>query len=281
MRNVRQIWEETVKSLQKVYDRTESENISYVLLEDLFHITKAQVMLGEQLEFDQDQLSRSISKLLEHRPVQYVTSVAHFYNRKFHVAPGVLIPRPETEELVDLILRENAARKPKVLDVGVGSGCIAISLEQETNGEIYGTDVSREALNVAEMNAKALESGVTFIKHNVLLEPFPVAELDILVSNPPYIPEADKAMMHANVLDYEPGVALFVDDDDPLIFYRTVAQQGVYALKVGGRLYFEIHERFGSQVQALLDSFGYTDIEIHQDMQGKDRMVSATNSANT
>ena len=147
--------------------------------------------------------------------------------------------------------------------------------------EVFGTDVSGAALELANANASLLGAGVTFLKHDILTEPLTLDSLDILVSNPPYIPNSDKRMMHPNVLNHEPEIALFVPDDDPLIFYRRIAEEGRNALKDGGRLYFEIHENYGPQVKSLVESMGYTEVKVHLDMQGKDRMLSATNSANT
>jgi len=216
---------------------------------------------------------------LENKPVQYVTGIADFYNRRFRAGQGVLIPRPETEELVALILKERKSAKPRILDIGVGSGCIAITLALEMESDVFGTDVSEAALELANSNAIQLGARVTFLKHDILAEPLTLDSLDILVSNPPYIPNSDKPLMHNNVLEYEPETALFVSDDDPLIFYQRIAEEGRTALREGGRLYFEIHENYGPQVKGLVESMGYTEVEVHLDMQGKDRVLSATNSA--
>ena len=274
MVNMRQIWEETAKQLEKIYDGREARSIAYILLEDQFQVSKSDILLHEENELDLDLLANSLNRLLDFEPVQYLTGVAEFYGRKFQIGKGALIPRPETEELVELILREYKLEKPKILDVGVGSGCIAITLALETNGEVYGTDVSEKALAIASKNGEKLNADVVFISHNILEGQLPVNDLDILVSNPPYIPESDKMEMHSNVLDYEPMEALFVSNNDPLIFYRKIGEEGKRALKKGGKLYFEIHERFGSEVKNLLDNMGYQRVTIHQDMQGKDRMVS-------
>ena len=279
MQNVKQIWEETSKQLKKVYDRREAETISYILLEDLFGISKTDILTAEILPFKKEELEAYIHRILQHEPIQYVTGLAHFYGRVFKIKPGALIPRPETEELCSLIIEENRIEKPKVLEVGVGSGCIGITLALEMGGPVFGTDVSNEALEIAESNAQLLGAKLTLTKSDILTTELTTTDLDILVSNPPYIPEQDKGKMHENVLRYEPDLALFVSDDDPLIFYRMIAKRGLNALKKNGRLYFEIHERFGDDTKKLLVNMGYENIIIHRDMQGKDRMLSATNSA--
>ncbi|WP_425390072.1 peptide chain release factor N(5)-glutamine methyltransferase [Ekhidna sp.] len=275
MKNVKQIWQETVKQLEKVYDRREAENISYLLLEDAFGLSKTAILFEEEKEIDSDQLSGYIQRLLLYEPIQYVIGIADFFGRKFHIAPGALIPRPETEELVSLIIKENKVQNPKILDVGVGSGCIAITLALELNASVFGTDVSKEAIAIAEKNARELNANVRFYHSNILTENLPESELDILVSNPPYIPQMEFDKMAKNVTDFEPELALFVPDDDPLIFYKRIAEEGLNTLKKGGKLYFEIHEDFGEEVKAYLQNAGYSNVVIHQDMQGKERMVSA------
>ncbi|SNS56820.1 release factor glutamine methyltransferase [Ekhidna lutea] len=274
MKNVKQIWQETAKQLEKVYDRREAENISHLLLEDLFGVSRAAIISDELLDLNDAKLKQSIGRLLKHEPIQYITGVADFYGRKFHIAPGALIPRPETEELVDLIIQENKIRNPRILDVGVGSGCIAVSLAIKLGGNVFGTDLSKEALEIAAKNAQELGAKINFTQHDILSSPLPEGELDILVSNPPYIPLRDQKEMRVNVLKYEPELALFVPDDDPLIFYKRIAVEGLKSLKKGGKLYFEIHENFGIEVKAHLQAVGYSEVNIHKDMQGKHRIVS-------
>ncbi len=274
MVNVKQIWEETTNRLEKVYNRREAENISYLLFEDLLRVSKADILIQEQKSINQEILNGAINRLLANEPIQYVTGTVVFYGRRFEIQSGALIPRPETEELVELIVKENQIDTPKILDIGVGSGCIGISLALELNGEIFGTDVSDQAIKIASNNAISLGANVSFLNHDILDNPLPIDELGILVSNPPYIPESEQAKMHANVLKYEPQVALFVPDTDPLIFYRRIAGEGLIAIKNGGKIYFEIHESYGPQIKELLENFGYKNVKIHQDMQGKDRMIS-------
>lgn len=274
----RQIWEETAKQLAKVYSERESQNIAYILLEDVFEIELSDIIANEKRGVSPVALADCIERLLDNEPIQYVTGVADFYGYKFRISSGALIPRPETEELVDLIVKENRLKKPRVFDVGVGSGCIAIALSLKLGGEVFGADVSQKALEIANLNASELAAEVIFFQTDILKNDLPENKLDILVSNPPYIPVSDKQSMHVNVLDYEPEIALFVPNSDPLLFYKRIAEIGRSSLKKRGRLYFEIHENFGDSISDLLNDLGYTEVHIHKDMQGKDRIACATNS---
>lgn len=275
MYSMKQVWEETALKLEKVYDRREAENISYLLLEDVFQISKSDILMESQMTVDAEKLQSCIERLLANEPLQYVTGFTYFFGRKFQVQKGALIPRPETEELVQLIINENQITNPKMLDVGVGSGCIAISLALALNGETFGTDISNDALEIAKQNATALSAFVAFLNHDILTSDLLVEDLDILVSNPPYIPNQERELMSENVLQYEPENALFVPDNDPIVFYKRIGDFGLESLNAGGKLYFEIHENFGALVKEYLKKIGYSDVKILKDMQGKDRMVSA------
>ena len=220
-----------------------------------------------------------LKRLKNEEPVQHVLGYTEFYGLELSVNEHVLIPRPETEELVDLVSKEIDGRKAKVLDVGTGSGCIPIALKFLNNQiEISGIDVSSEAIKVAELNAENIGVDVKFSEWDVFSVDIPsdLKELDYLISNPPYIPERDKDLMSKNVLDYEPHLALFVDDNDPLVYYKEIAKKGLDMLKSGGELYFEIHEEFGPQTKNMLEEMGYTYISIIQDLNQKDRIVNAT-----
>ncbi len=249
-------------------------------MEDVFAITRADVILENEMEVSLNELDACVLRLLNNEPLQYVTGIADFYGRKFSLSSGALIPRPETEELCELIINENNISQPKILDVGVGSGCIAITLAAELKGTVLGIDVSDDAIAIAENNSEELQVEVDFLQSDILKDSLPADDLDILVSNPPYIPYQDQEKMRANVLRYEPELALFVRDENPLVFYKRIAELGIQGLKPNGRLYFEIHESFGNEVKDYLEKFGYLEVRIHKDMQGKDRMISATNSAN-
>lgn len=201
-----------------------------------------------------------------------------FCGREFCISPEVLIPRPETEELVELIIKGNNIPSPSVLDVGTGSGCIAISLKLDIpTSSVRAFDISASALRIAGSNAARLNAEVSFEEQDILaFDPADSRDsLDLLVSNPPYVTEREKRDMERNVLDWEPATALFVPDNDPLLFYRKIAQVGSVMLKHGGKLYLEINRAYGHEVAHLLSSMGYVNVEVRKDMSGNDRFVSA------
>jgi release factor glutamine methyltransferase len=217
---------------------------------------------------------------MAHEPVQYVLNEAWFYGLKFYVDQNVLIPRPETEELVDQLITD--CKFPidelNILDIGSGSGCIAISIKTKLRkAEVWSCDISKEALEAAKKNATALGADVNFVHLDFLdktaRENLP--SFDIIISNPPYVPEKDKTTMQPNVLNYEPATALFVPDNDPLIFYRAIAEFGKTHLNKNGKVYAEIHESLGNDTMELFRSKGYK-AEVRKDMQGKERMIIAT-----
>ncbi len=222
-------------------------------------------------------LKNDLERLKTGEPIQYIIGNGPFYGREFEVSQDTLIPRNETEELVHLIIKENQERGKKLLDIGTGTGCIPITLNLEMkDSEVYGLDVSDGALKVAIRNAKKLHAEVSFLKCDILNDLPPLSELDILVSNPPYIPQKDKSEMHQNVVEFEPHLALFVPDEDPLIFYRIIGEKGKSLLNKGGRLYFEIYEKAAKEIQNLLIKQGYDRVTVHTDLNGKERMISAT-----
>lgn len=218
-----------------------------------------------------------LSRLRNFEPVQYIQGFARFLGRDFEVAPGVLIPRPETEELVELMLKEVPAGA-RILDVGTGSGCIAISLAKELPGaRVEAWELSGEALAIARRNDRRWQAGVAFAQRDVLACPPqpPAGRFDVIVSNPPYVTESEKDGMERNVLDWEPAGALFVPDDDPLRFYRRIARLGQTMLATGGRLYFEINRAFGQETAGMLEQLKYSNVRIHKDLSGNDRFITA------
>jgi len=218
-----------------------------------------------------------ISRLQQNEPIQYIIGKETFCNLSFMVDKNVLIPRPETQELVEWILVDNEGRKGcRVLDVGTGSGCIAISLAKKMpKSQVEAWDFSAGALQMAKRNASLNEVEICFVKQDVLTFVPESACLDILVSNPPYITESEKTGMEGNVLDWEPKTALFVQDDDPLLFYRKIASLGRVMLNPGGSLYFEINRAYGKEMVTMLEEMGYTRIVLRKDMFGNDRMIKA------
>ena len=260
------------------YSTEEAENLVNWLLEHHLGLRRVDMMHFLKEDDLPEALKLDFQRLKSGEPIQYVLGKGPFYGREFLVNEHTLIPRNETEELVHLILKENPQAGLKILDIGTGTGCIPISLDLEMKSpEIYGIDISGKALEVARKNGELLKSNVSFQKCDILTQMPNVRELDILVSNPPYVPEADKSEMHRNVLDFEPELALFVPDKDPLLFYRVIGEKGKQLLKPGGKLYFEIHEKFGSEVAELLTSLGYQEVKVIKDLNGKERIASARN----
>ncbi len=256
----------------------EAENLINWLLEHHLGLRRVDMMHFLEEKDLPNALKQDFEKLKAGEPIQYILGRGPFYGREFLVNEHTLIPRNETEELVHLIIKENPQSGLKILDIGTGTGCIPISLDLEMKSpEVYGIDISEKALELAQKNGELLKSNVSFLKCDILNEMPNVGELDILVSNPPYVPEGEKSEMHRNVLDFEPELALFVPDEDPVLFYRVIAGKGKLLLKPGGKLYFEIHERFGSEVAELLTSLGYQDVKLVRDLNGKERIASAIN----
>ena len=213
----------------------------------------------------------------EFEPIQYIFQTAYFYGRDFFVRPGVLIPRPETEELVHLIISENKGVKaPIIVDIGSGSGCIGVTLAAELPGStVYSLDVSEVALEVSKKNAELHKVGISVEKYDIAEKAdFPV-RLDIVVSNPPYVTQQDKEKMSDNVLKYEPYLALFAPETDPLFFYKRISQFAATNLKPGGKLYFEINQLFGSEVKEILDDAGFSEVRIISDIHQNERIVAA------
>lgn len=272
------IYKESVQRLVGLYGAAEATSMVAILFEDLLGISKQELIRKPKAKLEIGHIERledAIGKLLSHIPIQHIVGFTYFLNRKFFVGQEVLIPRPETEELVMLICKENKLPSPSILDIGTGSGCIPISLALNIpQSKVYAVDISAEALRLAEKNAQNLKAKVTFRKLDILEEVW-TEPLDILVSNPPYIPLLERASISKNVVDHEPAIALFVPDEDPLIFYRRIGETGIKILRPEGRLYVEIHEKLAKKTAALFTQQGYRGVTIHQDLNGKERMVSA------
>ena len=218
-----------------------------------------------------------ISRLLTYEPIQYILGTTAFFGLEFKVDSNVLIPRPETEELVAWILKQtDSSQSLKILDIGTGSGCIAISLAKHLpNAEIYALDVSPKALEIAELNAQQNAVKLNMIQANVLEWKPTDLSFDLIVSNPPYVRESEKERMAPNVLEHEPHLALFVENDNPLVFYRAIVELGKQTLKKQGQLYFEINEYLGKETQALFSSDTFEDVQLKSDIFGKHRMICA------
>ncbi len=274
------------QSLSPLYDSREMKAIIALLFEEVCGLSRLDMLMNPNIVLSEEKseiLSCYAEMLAEGVPVQQVLGYEYFLGRRFEVNPDVLIPRPETAELVDWIVSE-APIGVNVLDVGTGSGCIAISLAALiNNSRVFAYDLSTKALKTAILNAERLNiSNVTFVHKDILesqnerFEHPNVDNFDIIVSNPPYIMHKEKSEMSSNVLDYEPHLALFVPDSDPLLFYRAIGNYGLKNLRHGGRLYFEINAALGRETCQLLESLGYRDIILRKDLNGLDRMISAT-----
>ncbi len=282
--NSKQLFDDYRQQLQDLYSPAEAQNIAFWLMEYFFELSRTQVLVNSPIVVDevkQQALNEVLIRLKHHEPIQYIVGYTEFYGLRFQVQPGVLIPRPETEELVAWIIQDQANQPINMLDLGTGSGCIAVSLAKNLpQAKVQALDVSPEALQVAQSNASHHAAKVTFIQDN-LLEPqklhqaIPDHSLDVMVSNPPYVTPAEKKQMRANVLDFEPDLALFVPQEAPLLFYKAIAQLAQQKLKSGGKLYFEINEQFGQETKELLQSMGFQEIIIRKDGFGKDRMTRA------
>lgn len=231
-------------------------------------------------DFIQQKIDKVVDRLLNDEPIQQIFGVADFYGMKLKVTPDTLIPRPETEELVDIIVKDNQRKDLRVLDCGTGSGCIAIALQRNLPfPSVTAIDISDKALAVANENAKALKAPVNFRHADILqlLQEFKGEQFDIIVSNPPYIAEHERATMDRNVLDYEPAAALFVPDSDPLRFYRAILQSAKSGLLAnGGNIYFEINPSYAEELKQLAGEYGFDDVQLIRDTDGKFRFLSCT-----
>ena len=264
--------------LAGVAEPDEVQAMIRIICEDVFNYDQVDVALRQESElpdFAPERIADIIARLRRHEPLQYVVGHARFHGHQFKVAPAVLIPRPETEQLVDLIIDENPGSDLRVLDMGTGSGCIAISLARALKfAQVDALDVSRDALAVARENATALKVKVRFFESD-MLSPQPPGRYDIIVSNPPYVCWSEREAMDRNVKDYEPGQALFVPDNDPLLFYKAIVPYAAQSLERGGHLYLEINQRFGNEVRQLLQEGGFDEVRIIDDSYGKPRFAAA------
>ena len=273
----RHILDRIAAALVPLYDPREARNIAQLYVCEAARISLSALLSDPGAPLEIEGLDEAIAELAGGRPVQYVVGSTEFFGRRFAVREGVLIPRPETEELAAWIVADEG-RACRLLDIGTGSGCIAATLALELpRAEIFAADISEAAIAVAAENCRTLGANVVFRRADALAdlpERFP-ERFDVLVSNPPYVPAGDRASMHPNVRDYEPSEALFVPDDDPLLFYRAIAQAGRRMLVPGGRLYFEIYHTAAAALERLLAENGYGAIRLREDMNGNPRMLCA------
>lgn len=267
------------QTLQGYYPDSEIVSMAKLLLTQVFGMSVIELYAGKDTAFsvnEQKQLDDILIRLQKKEPIQYIIGTEDFYGLTFEVNGHVLIPRPETGELIDWIVQEHKHVKARILDIGTGTGCIAVSLAKNMEAaEIMAWDISEGALQVAARNCRLNGAHVTFEQRDVLCTSPSSGQFDIIVSNPPYITEKERVDMDTNVLDWEPGLALFVPDDKPLLFYRKIAELGLDMLVAGGRLYFEINRAYGRQTVDMLAALGYKNIELRKDLFRNDRMIKA------
>ena len=267
--------------LKDFYDEKEIRSVQYIILKEVLKKTKTHLLANPEIEIEEEDfliIKKYIVRLQKNEPIQYILGHADFYGETYFVNNHVLIPRPETEELVQWIIKENQDFKGKILDIGTGSGCIIITLAKYLqSSDCLGIDKFIEALNVAEKNATSQHAKINFQQYDILnWEQIKLnKKFDIIVSNPPYIREKEKTHMAENVLHYEPATALFVSDDDPLVFYTKIIEFSHEYLNQKGKIYFEINEFLGNEVVEILQKNNFKEIELYKDINGKDRIVRA------
>ena len=289
--NIKNLKSHFFSELQTIQEESEIESFFFILTEYLFNLKRIDISLNPDFEVSETDLEKwktIISELKTEKPIQYITGEAWFYGYRFEVNENTLIPRPETEELVEWIIESQKSKvksqKISILDIGTSSGCIPISLKKEIpNAIVSAIDVSEKALEMARKNAVDNEVEVHFILQNILeidtLNELPISnfqfqtEFDVIVSNPPYVRNLEKQEIKKNVLDYEPHLALFVEDSDALLFYRKIAQLALTSLTPNGKLFFEINQYLGKETVELLENLGFKNIELRKDFVGNDRMI--------
>ncbi len=265
--------------LKDVYDSEELETIMAYCFEEFVNMKRAEITLNKNKTISESELlkfSFAVKDLKQQNPIQYVLSKADFYGMKFIVNKNVLIPRPETEELVHLIIKENKESQINILDIGTGSGCIAIALKKHIpSATVYAMDISEEALKIAKQNAVLNDAEINFIQDNILQPTSDIGHRtsDIIVSNPPYVCISEKETMNKNVLEYEPHLALFVNDSNPLLFYNAIVNFALRNLKKEGKLYFEINEAYGDEIKMLMEGKGFKNVALKKDINNKNRIV--------
>ncbi len=272
-----------VESLSGIYELEEIISFFYILSEHLLGLKRVHIAINLDKKLTENEIfnyKKAEERLKKQEPIQYIVGETEFYGLPFTVDTNVLIPRPETEELVDWIIKNcntvKDEKKIKILDIGTGSGCIAISLANKIpNAQVHALDVSTKAIELAKRNAKKNNVNVNFIHCNVLkIEEFSES-YDIIVSNPPYVRELEKKEMNPNVLENEPHLALFVSDNDPLIFYKKITELAKQNLNPKGKLFFEINQYLGKQTKKMIQNLGFQSVELHTDINGNDRMIYA------
>lgn len=281
MQNINLLYQFYIEKLQTIYNIDESKAITNNVFEELLLVKPHQIKILniDISDEEENNLLTILDRLLSHEPIQYILGKAWFYGNKFLINKHTLIPRSETEELVELVIKtlnHSNFKTPKILDIGTGSGCIAISLKLAIeNSNVFALENSQEALLIAKQNAKELNADINFIEDDILNIANPLTNqlFDVIVSNPPYILQKEKVEMETNVLNFEPHEALFVNNNEPLLFYEDIANYALQYLKPNGFLFFETNQQYGNQTTAMLQDKGFLDIKLLQDINGNDRMI--------
>lgn len=282
-RKIKEYRNQFIQELTSIYDAGEAESFFYLILEEKQQLRRVDLALNPDLVFSEEEIvfwNSILEQLKKEIPIQYLLMKTSFYGLDFEVNENVLIPRPETEELVEWIIADNSkiqrSNNLKILDIGTGSGCIAISLAKNIpNAQVYAIDVSEKALATAKRNAEINNVNVTFITQNILETEDLKQQFDIIVSNPPYVRNLEKEEIKKNVLENEPHLALFVEDNDVLIFYKKIAELSRKNLLPNGQLYFEINQYLGKEMIDLLEKENFKNIKLRKDIYGNDRMTKA------
>ncbi|MCK4630706.1 MAG: peptide chain release factor N(5)-glutamine methyltransferase [Bacteroidales bacterium] len=280
--NIGELSSKFKRELKEQYSLPELQNFLYLIFQNLMELSKTDIHINPGKEIPDHfmiKINEIINELKEYKPIQYILGETEFYGCDIKIDQNTLIPRPETEELVRWILDETDGDRCKIIDIGTGSGCIAVALAKNNiSAKVFASDNSEEALKVARENAGINNTDITFFHFNINLpETSEILGLyDLIVSNPPYVTESEKRQMKKNVLKYEPHDALFVPDSNPLIFFRAILEFAESKLQPGGNIFFEINERFGKQMIQLLEKFNYHHIILRKDINNKDRMIKGT-----
>ncbi len=277
---LKKIIENISSELKELYSASESDTIALILLEEISGLSRVQLLTRKEVSLNDLQklkLQEYIERLKKYEPIQYVLGETEFFSLRFKVNNSVLIPRPETEELVEWILEDRDNLQVfSLLDIGTGSGCIPISIKYNRgNAQVYALDYSVDALKVAEQNMNENQVDIRLIHDDILNPAKQYSKFDVIVSNPPYIPVSEAAIMDKNVIAYEPNLALFVENDDPLLFYKKIADFAILQLKENGVLYFETHFLYAKEVKTMLLNKGFKEVWLRKDISGNERMIKA------
>jgi len=277
---IQQINNQLKNKLKNVYSNAEIQQLLFLIYKKAANLSKIQVLTNYEMqipEHNYNEITDIANRLANNEPIDYIIGETEFFNLQFIVNPSVLIPRPETEELVHWVLTDYN-KKQKILDIGTGSGCIAVSLAKNMqNAEVFAVDISKQALETAKKNAQNNGVKINFAECNILNADYTLLPqgIDIIISNPPYVRQSEKTFIKPNVLDYEPELALFVTDNNPIVFYKEIALTGKKILNNNGLIFFEINEALAKEVKNMLEELQYSQIEIRKDINGKERMVKA------